>query len=287
MKYDATLKKLFQNPPQRLLSLVLGQDVVVTRILPTEMITVANLHPDLLFETDQGLLIHTELQGYRQDNFAQRNLLYFALVLRDYDRAPVQIVFWLGPGKVGVSDGLCHPPALDYRYRVIDLRELDGDWLVESGEIEESIFAILCKLSNQREAVVRILERIIALPVEARNEAVAELLILSGLRGLKTLVTEEVNRMPVSIDIHDNEFLEEIYQEGVEKGIERGIERGVERGIERGAAAARHILSAVLEQRFGVLPDHRRQQIGTADLNTIERWTMRLTAVTSLDQLFQ
>ncbi len=160
MKYDATLKKLFQHPPNRLLSRALGQDVVVSRILPTEMITVGNLHPDVLFETDQGMLIHTELQGYRQDDFAKRNLLYYALVLREYDRAPVQIVFWLGPGKVGIGGGLSDPPALEYRYRVIDVREIDGDWLLENGDVEESIFAILCKLKDQREAVTRILERI-------------------------------------------------------------------------------------------------------------------------------
>ena len=34
MKYDATLKKLFQQPPNRLLSSALGKDVVVERVLP-------------------------------------------------------------------------------------------------------------------------------------------------------------------------------------------------------------------------------------------------------------
>ena len=37
MKYDATLKKLFQSPPHRLLSQALGETVVVSRMLPTEM----------------------------------------------------------------------------------------------------------------------------------------------------------------------------------------------------------------------------------------------------------
>ncbi len=272
MKYDATLKKLFQHPPNRLLSRALGQDVVVSRILPTELITVGNLHPDVLFETDQGLLIHTELQGYRQDDFAKRNLLYYALVLRDYDRAPVQVVFWLGPGKVGIGGGLSDPPALEYRYRVIDVREIDGDWLLENGDVEESIFAILCKLKDQREAVTRILERISHLPLAQQREAVAELLILSGLRGLKALIQEEVARMPVSIDIHENEFLEEIYQEGLEKG----------------AAPFREILLDVLDQRFGTLSPDTRQRIQTADLAMIQTWTRKLLGpATTLDQIFQ
>ena len=277
MKYDATLKKLFQRPPNRLLSLVLGQEVVVTRTLPTELITVANLHPDLLFDTDQGLLIHTELQGYRQDNFAQRNLLYFALVLRDYGRAPVQIVFWLGPGKIGVGDGLGLPPALEYRYRLIDVGEIDGERLLESEDIGEAIFAVLCKLQDQRGAIARILTRISALPVPQKLEAVAELLILSGLRGLLTLVNEEIRSMPVSIDIHENEFLEGIFQDGREDGRKEGRDRG--------AATVRAILLAFLEQRFGIVPAEARQRILAADLDILDRWTSRLGSATSLEQI--
>jgi predicted transposase YdaD len=240
------------------------------------MITVANLHPDVLFETDQGLLIHTELQGYRQDDFARRNLLYFALVLRDYDRPPMQIVFWLGPGKVAIAGGLSHPPAIEYQYRVIDVREIDGDWLLDGGDIEESIFAILCRLRDQREAVALILKRISLLPAPQQQEAAAELLILSGLRGLKALVKEEITRMPVSIDIHENEFLEEIYQEGIEKGIEQGIEK-----------AAREMLTDLLEQKFGKLPSESQERIQTANVTLLRQWTRRLSSSNSLDQLFQ
>ncbi len=274
MKYDATLKKLFQHPPHRLLSQALGRHVVVSRILPTELITVGNLHPDVLFETEDGALIHTELQGYRQDDFAARNLLYYALVLRDYGRAPIQIVFWLGPGKVGVGEGLSHPPALEYRYQVMDVREIDGDWLLETGDLDESIFAILCRLRNQREAVAEILRRISRQPMAQRREAVAELLILSGLRGLKALVKEEITRMPVSIDIHENEFLEEIYQEGLEKGMEKAGD------------TAREILLEVVEQRFGSLPTEARARIQTADLAMLRQLTRRLGSAASLDELF-
>ena len=56
--------------------------------------------------------------------------------------------------------------------------------------------------------------------------------------------------MPVSIDIHENEFLEEIYQDGLEKG----------------AAPFREILLDVLDQRFGTLSPDARQRIQTADL---------------------
>jgi hypothetical protein len=86
---------------------------------------------------------------------------------------------------------------------------MDAEVLLESGRIEESIFSVLCKLGDRRAAVARILRRIGQLPVERQREAIGQLLVLSGLRGLKSLVKEEVKRMPFSIDIHENEFLEE------------------------------------------------------------------------------
>lgn len=57
------------------------------------------MHPDLLFETETGELIHGELQSYGMPDFAERNLIYFSLLLREQGRAPTQIVFWIGDGQ--------------------------------------------------------------------------------------------------------------------------------------------------------------------------------------------
>ena len=271
MKYDATLKKNFQQPPNRLLSYALGKDVTVARILPTDLITVENLHPDMLFEDVDGTLIHAELHGYGMKGFPCRNLGYFWLVLRDYDRPPVQVVFWIGPGPVGVADGLNFPPALAYRYIVIDVRDIDAEVLLDTGEVEESIFAVLCKSADKRDTVARILRRIGQLPVEKQREAVTQLLVLSGLRGLKSLVKEEVKRMPVTIDIHENEFLEEIYQEGEQKGR---------------LANAREMLLEQIDVKFGPVPAAFKQRIETSDLATVQLWGRRLMKAATLDEIF-
>lgn len=116
MTFDTSLKRLFQRPPRALLSYAAGEPVTVRRMLLTDSIVVENLHPDLLFETDTGEILHTELQGY-------------------------------------------------------------------------------------------------------------SMLVLSGLRRLKELVRQEVERMPISIDVHENEFLEEIWQEGFEEVSRRAWPR--------------------------------------------------------------
>lgn len=103
MKYDTTLKKVFKTPPNLLLSQALGRTVVVKQVLATDLIKIENAHPDLLFETEDGALIHAEVHGYGMGDFAVRNLGYFAGLLRDFGRPPQQIVFWIGPGEGGRS----------------------------------------------------------------------------------------------------------------------------------------------------------------------------------------
>ena len=279
MIYDATLKKLFQQPPNRLLSHSLGKDVVVARTLPTDLIRVENLHPDLLFETADGTLIHAELHGYGMEKFPVRSLIYAGLILRDYERWAEQIVFWIGPGKVGIAGGLDFPPALAYRYRVIDVREIDAEVLLEGGPIEESIFAVLCKLGDQRETVARILRRIGDLPVESQREAVAQLLILSGLRGLKTLVEEEAKRMPVSIDIHENEFLEDVWQQGLQEGRQEGRQEG-------SLAVAREFLLGQAEEKFGAISPEAGHRIEMAGLDELQAWGRRLIKAATVEEMF-
>ena len=90
--------------------------------------------------------------------------------------------------------------------------------------------------------------------------------------------------MPVSIDIHENEFLEEIYQEGQQKGVEKGIEKGREQ--ERAAArdSARALLMDMLHEKFGALPPAIENRLSAADLPQLQRWTRRVLTATGLDE---
>ena len=69
-------------------------------------------------------------------------------MLRDYNRPPIQIVFWTGNGSEGVASGLYFEPSLKYQYIVIDVREIDADLLIDGPDAGEAVFPILCKLRN-------------------------------------------------------------------------------------------------------------------------------------------
>ena len=100
-----TTQEDFQRPPSVLLSYVLGEKIVVKRILPATLILIENLEPDVLFETESGQLIHAELHGYGMTKFAARNLIYCGMVIRDYDRKPVALPRLDTPGGLRRRDG--------------------------------------------------------------------------------------------------------------------------------------------------------------------------------------
>jgi hypothetical protein len=63
--------------------------------------------------------------------------------------------------------------------------------------------------------------------------------------------------MPITIDIQENPFLREIFEEGRQEG--RQEEAAV-------------LLGRLLERRFGLLPPWAQQQLAAADIASLETW---------------
>ena len=88
-----------------------------------------------------------------------------------------------------------------FRYRAVDIRDLDGDRLLESQEVGDTVIAILARLRDHKDAVRRILERIAGLVAAERETALGQLLILAGLRHFEETVEREARKMPILKDI--------------------------------------------------------------------------------------
>lgn len=85
--------------------------------------------------------------------------------------------------------------------------------------------------------------------------------------------------MPSSIDIHENEFLEETYQEGIERGIEEGMAKGIEQGVEQGREETLRRMLAQISLDQGLLSAAQAEQrLGQASADEMEGWLRRLAA---------
>jgi len=140
-----------------------------------------------------------------------------------------------------------------------------------SPEIEDNLLALLCRIEDDTIAVRSILERIAALAERLRRDAMEKLLILSGLRPLKTVIRREVEKMPIALNLEENEFFREAFGAGEKKGEKKG---------------ERRLFEKLARLRFGPLPDWALQKLEGAEQEELERWAERLIQVERLEDVF-
>jgi hypothetical protein len=147
--------------------------------------------------------------------------------------------------------------------------------------------AVLMRLKNRRKAMRRILTTIITLNAKAREEALGQLMVICGLRGIETEVEEEIRKVPVLNSLLDHKVLGREFKKGMEQGLERGLEKGLERGLKRGRLEGEAILlHRILQHRFKKLPKWVADKLATATPAQIEKWGERLLEAESLRAVF-
>jgi hypothetical protein len=121
-----------------------------------------------------------------------------------------------------------------------------------------------------------VVERIARLPQAEREEALARLAILVGLRKLGEVLEEEVARMPITEDIMDHDLFG--------PRLRRARAEGVEQGLQQGELA---LLRRQIEKRFGPIPAWAQERLSALSPPQLEDLGERLLDAASLDQLFQ
>jgi hypothetical protein len=163
-----------------------------------------------------------------------------------------------------------------FRYPAIDIRSFDSGPLLESPHVGDNVIAILARLRDQRDAVRRIIVRIAKLPPWGQGTVLSQLLILAGLRRLSGIVEEEARKMPIHIDILENEVLGREYKRGLQEGELRGEQRG-----------ELTIFRCLLEKRFGPIPDWADERLGKLTTRELEDRSLLLLDAGSLEELLQ
>ena len=79
-------------------------------------------------------------------------------------------------------------------------------------------------------------------------------------------------------------FAERFMEKGREEGLEQGLEQGLKKGIRQGEA---QLLLRQLSLRFGDLPQSAREQVESADADTLLRWSERILTASTLDEVFR
>jgi hypothetical protein len=166
------------------------------------------------------------------------------------------------------------------RYRTIDIRELDGERLLESPDLGDNLLAILARLRDRREAFRKILEKMSGLPAHERADLMSQLILLAGLRRSVTILKEEAKRMPVHFDLRENEILGPPYIKGLEEGEQKGLQQGRQEG-------ELVILRRLMQKRFGALPAWAEERLASRSAAELEELSDRVLEASSLEDLLK
>jgi hypothetical protein len=263
--YDVALKLLLQGPATLMMRELTGGSV--EKWLDIELPKVRNLRMDLLGETSDGGLIHIELQSGNDAAMPLRMAEYCLGVYRLFGKIPRQVLLYVGEAPLRMESEI-RGSDLFFRYRMIDIRELDGDHLLESEETGDNVIAILARLRDHKAAIRKILGRIAHLPGSKRETALGQLLILAGLRRLEETVEREIQEMPVYIDISENKVLGPAYKRAMREGELR-------------------MLRGLIEKRFGSMPAWAEERLAGRSTTELEDLSLRVQDAQSLEDLLK
>ncbi len=236
------------------------------RWLNVEAPLVRNLRVDLLGESPDGDLIHIELQSRNEKDFPLRMGEYsFGVALR-HGRLPRQVALYVGADPLRMPSEVSGPGGL-FTYHLVDIRDLDGEQLLASENPGDNVIALLTLLGSEPHAVKRILARIEKGPPDEREEALAELFIIAGLRKMDDEVKREAKRMPIQEDIRDHGTIGPwIRQEYARGQLE--------------------MLTGQIEKRFGAIPPQIRHRLASMEPDQLQAAGLRLPDVLRIEDLF-
>jgi len=150
-----------------------------------ELPEVRALRVDMVGETMDGTLVQLELQSTNDGDMALRMAEYALAVYRHFRKFPQQIVLYVGKAPLGMT-GFVASHSIEFRFRLVDIRELDGAALLADESAEANVIAILMRLGDRRAAVRTILRRIAASDPDRRQIALREFIgrvIVAGHRA--------------------------------------------------------------------------------------------------------
>ena len=264
-KYDTAFKLTLQHVDVAMREL-LGSTVASWKNI--EFPQVRCQRADLLGETKAGELVHLELQSGNARDMAIRMLEYGLAVLRKYDSFPTQVLLYVGETPARMKTEL-RGPHLEYSYRLVDVRDLDGERLLRSGRVDDNIVGLLTRIPDQRKAARVVVQRIKRLREGERQSALARLVILAGLRKtLGKMVEEEARKVPILNDILDHEVI------GPE--IKKGIQMGELKIVRR-----------LIKKRFGSVPNWAEERLAKLSAKELEDLSVRVLDAKSIESLLK
>jgi predicted transposase YdaD len=233
---DVISKHLIKRLAVDLAVYLLGLDIAYDEVelLSTEQHRVEDRRADLLVKVtnqQEVFILHVEIQNDNDARMPLRMLRYFTDIALQYDSLPVkQYLIYIGKASLKMASGIV-AEMLDYRYRIIDMHNIDYRQLLAKDTPDAIVLSILGDFQDtpERQAVSEIVSRLyrkLGDQPKRFREYFYMMEILSDNRHLKEFI-KEAEKMITQVKLENLPS----YELGLEKGLEKGLEEGQAKGI--------------------------------------------------------
>ena len=159
---------------------------------------------------------------------------------------------------------------LQFAYESMDIRVLSVDELLNTGRPSDCALAVLAGDGPDR--LRDIVGSIAALPDSSeRDRVIAQLMVLSGLRGLEREVKDEYSLMSV-IDITKNSVIMEMIHAEEARVMQMGTHLGIQR-----------TLRSLLKTKFGRVPVWAQERLASATSTQLEAWCQKILVADTIE----
>jgi hypothetical protein len=230
-KFDVTLKSVLRDGKTQVLR-ALGIEGEYSELAPN-LPSTRERRVDFLALVKaprrRAYLAHVELQTSRDPMIADRMLNYMADI-RHWQSATesrdlrglnvVQTVVYVGAPRWTPKTEIAEEN-LTFRYRFVDAKSIDPAPLLESENLGDVTFAVLCRDGRRPDVIRKVLERIAAAPASERSDILTKLSVLSDLRGIGPRVQTEMERMGIPVNLEESTLvratIDRVRQESAKK----------------------------------------------------------------------
>lgn len=271
---DIVSKHLIKRIALDMARILLNLDVDEVEIVENENQRVEDRRADLVVKVkarEGEYLLHIEIQNDNQRIMPWRMLRYRADIgLAHPNYAVRQFLIYIGRALLTMPEGI-DELGLDYRYRIINMHNVDCEALFAQDTPETLVMAILSDFRghSDREVVRRILRRLLELTgadEAAFRDYLLMLEILSSNRDLKQIVQEE------------EAMLSQVkYSDLPSYGL------GMQQGMQQGEML---MLLRLLALKFGVISEIVRERILAADGQSLLHWSERILIADTIEAVF-
>ena len=283
-RYDITLGHLTRIGCRAFLQTIGGEGRLT--VLETDFPTARERRVDHLAVIDapdgSRTLLHVEFQATVDARMPKRMLGYYSDILNWVAEHPqdrvgplpdevTQKVVYVGAGEWQSGTAICHQN-LNFRFELVEASKLRAKPLLETGDLGDAVVAVLTADGTSTDVIKAILGKIMRAPASERADALAQLVALSQLRGIRPLIEQEYNAMSIVVSVEDSAILRPPIDRAYDLGMAKGKAEGKAEGQALGQAAGMaKSIETILHQRFpGQVPSGLADRLSHVAAETLD-----------------